>query len=47
MVNYLYALDEIEKNHEGYAEKGFVAASPTVRKALPTEPASRDPVPSS
>src|SRR5215204_3296983 len=47
MVNYLYALDEIEKNHEGYAEKGIIAASPAVRKALPAEPASRDPVPSS
>ena len=34
MVNYLYALDEIEKNHEAFAEKGTVAASPVVRKAL-------------
>jgi malonyl-CoA decarboxylase len=34
MVNYLYALDEIEKNHEAYAEKGVVAASSTLRRAL-------------
>jgi malonyl-CoA decarboxylase len=34
MVNYLYALDEIEKNHEAYAEKGVVAASSALRKAL-------------
>jgi malonyl-CoA decarboxylase len=44
MVNYLYALDEIEKNHEAFAEKGVVAASPGVRKALPTDLPSRDPV---
>jgi malonyl-CoA decarboxylase len=42
MVNYLYALDEIEKNHETFAEKGVVAASPGVRKALPTDLPSRD-----
>jgi malonyl-CoA decarboxylase len=34
MVNYLYALDEIEKNHEAFAERGTVAASPVVRKTL-------------
>ena len=34
MVNYLYALDEIEKNHEALAEKGVVAASQAVRDAL-------------
>ena len=32
MVNYLYALDRIEENHEAYAERGRVAASPEVRK---------------
>jgi malonyl-CoA decarboxylase len=42
MVNYLYALDEIERNHEAFAEKGVVAASPTVRKALRTDLPSRD-----
>ena len=35
MVNYLYAPDEIEKNHEALAEKGVIAASPAVRKAHP------------
>jgi malonyl-CoA decarboxylase len=34
MVNYLYALDEIERNHEALAEKGVIAASGEVRKAL-------------
>ena len=35
MVNYLYALDEIERNHEALAEKGVIAASHSVRGALP------------
>ncbi|CAN5212128.1 hypothetical protein BH10PSE10_BH10PSE10_20770 [soil metagenome] len=35
MVNYLYALDRIEANHEAYAEKGQVASSSAVRKMLP------------
>jgi malonyl-CoA decarboxylase len=47
MVNYLYALDEIEKNHEAFAEKGVVAASPGVRKALRADLPSRDLVPTS
>lgn len=34
MVNYLYALDDIEKNHEAFAELGEVAASATVKKIL-------------
>ena len=34
MVNYLYALDEIEKNHEALAEKGVTAASAAVRQEL-------------
>ncbi|EIM28762.1 malonyl-CoA decarboxylase [Microvirga lotononidis] len=45
MVNYLYALDEIEKNHEAFAEKGTVAASSAVRKALRADLPSRDLVP--
>ncbi len=32
MVNYLYKLDDIERNHEAYAERGEVVASPEVRK---------------
>ena len=39
MVNYLYALDQIETNHEAYAENGAIAASSTVRKALRAAPA--------
>ncbi len=35
MVNYLYALDKIEENHEAYAEKGVVASSSTIRKLIP------------
>ena len=45
MVNYLYALDEIEANHEAFAEKGTVAASAAVRKALRTDLPSHDLVP--
>jgi malonyl-CoA decarboxylase len=37
MVNYLYRLDDIEKNHEAYANQGAVAASSTVKKLLKTE----------
>ena len=32
MVNYRYDLDEIEVNHEAYANRGTVAASGAVRK---------------
>jgi malonyl-CoA decarboxylase len=32
MVNYLYDLDDIEKNHEAYANRGEVVASGAVRK---------------
>jgi malonyl-CoA decarboxylase len=34
MVNYLYALDEIESNHEAFAEKGTVVATPAIRKLV-------------
>ena len=37
MVNYLYRLDDIEKNHEAYANEGIVAASSAVKKLLKTE----------
>ena len=33
MVNYLYQLDEIERNHEMFANKRVVVASPVVIKA--------------
>src|ERR1700684_413066 len=37
MVNYLYRLDDIEKNHEAYANQGTVAASNAVKKLLKGE----------
>jgi malonyl-CoA decarboxylase len=37
MVNYLYDLDHIEKNHEAYAASGRVVASSAVRSYLPVE----------
>ena len=35
MVNYLYDLNEIEKNHEAFANQGAVVASSAVKKLLP------------
>jgi malonyl-CoA decarboxylase len=37
MVNYLYRLDDIEKNHEAYANRDEIAASNAVKKVLKTE----------
>jgi malonyl-CoA decarboxylase len=37
MVNYLYRLEDIEKNHEAYANQGELAASSAVKKMLKTE----------
>jgi malonyl-CoA decarboxylase len=37
MVNYLYRLDDIEKNHEAYVNQGEIAASGAVKKLLKTE----------
>ncbi len=37
MVNYVYRLDDIEKNHEAYANQGEIAASSAVKKLLKTE----------
>jgi malonyl-CoA decarboxylase len=37
MVNYLYRLDDIEKNHEAYANQGEIAASSAVKKLLKVE----------
>jgi malonyl-CoA decarboxylase len=45
MVNYLYDLDDIEKNHEAYAEGRRVVASNAVRRLLRAgEPADLVPV---
>jgi len=37
MVNYLYNLDDIEKNHEAYANEGEVTASNAVKKLMKNE----------
>jgi malonyl-CoA decarboxylase len=37
MVNYLYRLEDIEKNHEAYANHGEIAASSAVKKLLKGE----------
>jgi malonyl-CoA decarboxylase len=41
MVNYLYELKEIERNHEAYANHGEVAASRSVRSLVRPQPRSR------
>ena len=45
MVNYLYALDHIEANHEAFAEHGTVVAADAVKKSLWVNLSSRDLVP--
>lgn len=42
MVNYCYDLDEIERNHESFAESGEVVASAPVRKMLRAEQPHRE-----
>jgi malonyl-CoA decarboxylase len=42
MVNYLYALDDIEQNHEAFAERGLVAASRAVQRHLRSDAPQRD-----
>jgi malonyl-CoA decarboxylase len=37
MVNYLYRLEDIEKNHEAFANQGVIAASSAVKKLLKNE----------
>lgn len=34
MVNYLYKLDDIETNHEAFAQRGEIVAAPSIRKLL-------------
>ncbi len=38
LVNYLYAVDDIEKNHELFFEHGEIAASAQIRKMLREDP---------
>ena len=45
MVNYLYDLAEIERNHEAYANERAVVASSAVKKALPNARSSRPATP--
>ncbi|HEY1940811.1 MAG TPA: malonyl-CoA decarboxylase [Roseiarcus sp.] len=44
MVNYLYELDEIERNHEAFANKAEVAASSAVRRLARMKPISEPPI---
>ena len=44
MVNYLYELADIERNHEAYAHDGTVAATRTIRNQLKSKPRLREPV---
>jgi malonyl-CoA decarboxylase len=37
MVNYKYVLEDIERNHELFAEKSTVVASPEIHSALGAE----------
>ncbi|MBB3974282.1 malonyl-CoA decarboxylase [Hansschlegelia beijingensis] len=41
MVNYLYDLSDIEKNHEAFIGRGEVIASPAVQRLAPTTRASQ------
>ena len=41
MVNYLYDLDEIEKNHEAFANASEIVASSSIRKLVKPEPKTR------
>jgi malonyl-CoA decarboxylase len=43
MVNYLYKLDDIETNHERFADKGEVVAATAVRKLLRPDPTTPKP----
>ncbi len=34
MVNYVYALDDVERNHESYVNRHVVACSPAVERLV-------------
>ncbi len=42
MVNYLYKLDDIEKNHEAFANAGAITASGSVKRLARTLPAAEE-----
>ncbi|MBA8878375.1 malonyl-CoA decarboxylase [Phyllobacterium myrsinacearum] len=41
MVNYLYKLDDIETNHEAFAQRGEIVAAPAIRKLLRSDKPGR------
>ena len=43
MVNYLYDLDDIERNHEAFANQAEIVAAPAVRKMLRPEAKTAEP----
>jgi len=45
MVNYLYSLDDIESNHEAFAEHGRIVASDAVKRMLRTGLPSQELIP--
>jgi malonyl-CoA decarboxylase len=45
MVNYLYELKDIERNHEAYANDGEIVASRNVRGLLRSQPRAKSKVP--
>lgn len=47
MVNYLYDLKDIEKNHEAYAATGAVPASSQVQKLIKAKPQTKTLIPAS
>ena len=42
MVNYLYKLEDIEKNHEAFANAGVITASGPVNRSVRSLPATQD-----
>jgi malonyl-CoA decarboxylase len=45
MVNYLYKLDDIEKNHEAFAGRSEVVASQPIRKLVPADRGTKSIIP--
>lgn len=41
MVNYLYDLDDIEKNHEAFVKTGEIITSSAIKKLLKSDPKPR------
>jgi malonyl-CoA decarboxylase len=44
MVNYRYVLEDIEANHEAFANKGEVVATSTIRKLAKSRPSAKTPL---